>query len=132
MVTDTIGDFLTRIKNAQQRKRKEVVVPSSKIVKAIAQILKEEGFIDDFAEEGINGNVQNQLRIKLRYVNRKCVIRNIRRVSKPGVRIYLGYRDIPNVVSGTGIAILTTSKGVMTGENARKMKVGGEYLCEIW
>lgn len=133
MVTDIIGDYLTRIRNAQERKKKEIRIPSSKMLVAISEILKNEGFIQDYklVEEEIVGTQKNLL-VELKYEKGKPVIRGLKRVSKPGVRNYIGYRDIPKILSGLGIAIVTTPKGVLTGEMARKEKVGGEYLCKIW
>lgn len=131
MVTDTIGDFLTRIRNAQLREKKEVFTPSSKILVEIAKILKEEGFIEDFSvEEEENGH--KNLRVVLKYVKGRPAITKVKRESKPGVRVYMGYRDIPEVLNGMGITILTTPKGLLTGAKARKEKVGGEYICKVW
>lgn len=131
MVTDTVGDYLTRIRNAQARKKNEVLVPSSKMLVAISKVLKQEGFIEEFEEDSSN-EVQKTLKVKLRYLDNKPVIRKLMRISKPGVRVYSGYRNIPKVKSGIGITILTTPRGVMSGEQARKEKVGGELLCKIW
>ncbi|MDD3648342.1 MAG: 30S ribosomal protein S8 [Candidatus Dojkabacteria bacterium] len=133
MVTDTIGDYLTRIRNAQLRKKKVVSVPSSKILKAMSQILKEEGFIMDFEETGEKTDIQKSLKLTLKYSNDdKAAISGLKRISKPGVRTYVGYRNIPKVLGGFGITILTTSKGLMTGSRAKEMKIGGEYLCKVW
>jgi small subunit ribosomal protein S8 len=132
MVTDTIGDFLSRIRNAQVRKKTHVEVPSSNMLKGIAHILKEEGFIKDAVDETDAEKNHDILRIELRYENDKPAIKGIKRESKPGVRTYIGYRDIKKVMQGLGISILTTPKGIMTGEKARKEKTGGELLCTIW
>ena len=133
MVTDTIGDFISRIRNAQMRSKKYVTIPSSKMLLDISKILKEEDFIEDFVEEYTGENsTRKEIKIKLKYKDNKPAIQKLVRVSKPGVRVYVGYREIPKVISGYGIAILTTPKGVISGENARKIKVGGELLCKVW
>ena len=135
-VNDPIGDMLTRIRNAIMADHKVVAVPGSKIKIAIAQILKEEGFISDF--EVVDGKVfgSKVIRIKLKYIGerrkRKPVISGLERVSRPGRRVYTGKQDIPWVLSGIGVAILSTPKGVMTGQRARQLGVGGEILCKIW
>jgi small subunit ribosomal protein S8 len=130
MVTDTIGDFLTRIRNAQIRNKKEITLPSSKLLIAMSDVLKEEGFIKDFEE--VEEDKRKKLTVQLRYVEGRPAIRGLKRVSKPGVRSYIGYRNIKRVLGGIGIEILTTPAGVMTGEQAIKSKVGGELLCRIW
>ena len=132
MVTDTIGDYLTRIRNAQLRKKRDVTMPTSKMLVALSKILKEEGFIEDFVEEDGETETQKNLVVTLRYINGKGAIRGLERISKPGVRQYVGYRKVPRILKGLGIAILTTSKGVMSGESAQKEKIGGEYLCKVW
>lgn len=130
-VTDPIADMLTRIRNAVQRRHRYVLMPSSKMKVAIARILKEEGFIDDYRV--IENKPQPILQIWLRYTeDGEPVITGLKRVSKPGRRIYKGRREIPWVLSGMGIAILSTSKGVMTDRQARRAGVGGEVLCYIW
>lgn len=133
-VNDPIADMLTRIRNATIRQHEVVSIPHSKIKESIAAVLKEEGFIEDYqilAEEP-----RTVLRLKLRYVGdrrtRRAVITGLERISKPGRRVYVGKREIPWVLSGMGVAILTTSHGVMTGQSARLQGVGGEVLCEIW
>lgn len=131
MVADTIGDFLTRIRNAQLRKKKELTLPFSKVVNAIAQVLKNEGFIEGY-DEGADEEGHRVIIVKLRYINDEPAIRGLRRISKPGVRTYKGYRDIRKVKGGLGINILTTPKGVITGQDAVKQKVGGELLCSVW
>ena len=133
MVTDTISDMLTRIRNANLVKHKIVQVPATKITVAIARVLKEEGFISDFDE--VRDNTQFPfLILSLKYKGRKRqpVIKNLKRISRPGLKIYSGYRNLPNVFTNTGIAIISTSKGVMTERQAKNMKVGGEILCYIW
>ena len=135
-VSDPIADFLTRIRNAVMAGNQNVSIPSSKIKVALAKILVEEGFIDGFKQVSIEDKPQDALRIDLKYVgehrDRKPVITGLKRVSKPGRRIYVGRGEIPWVQSGLGIAILTTPKGVVTGVRARQLGVGGEVLCEVW
>jgi small subunit ribosomal protein S8 len=135
-LTDPIADFLTRVRNAIMAGQKTVTVPTSKLKLAIAKILQEEGFIKNFEEFEVAGQPQGVLRLELKYVGerreRKPVISGIKRVSKPGRRVYVGKHDIPWVQSGLGISILTTPKGVMTGGRARQLGVGGELLCEVW
>ena len=135
-VSDPIADFLTRIRNAVMAGNQSVSIPSSKIKVALAKILVEEGFIDGFEQVSIEDKPQDALRINLKYVgerrDRKPVITGLKRVSKPGRRIYVGMGEIPWVQSGLGIAILTTPKGVVTGVRARQLGVGGEVLCEVW
>lgn len=135
-VNDPIGDMLTRIRNAVMAGHQMVAMPSSKLKTAIAKILKEEGYIASY--EVVEGKTAGQriLRIRLKYVgerrNRKPVITGLERVSRPGRRVYTGKREIPWVLSGMGIAILSTPKGVMTGQRARQLGVGGEVLCKVW
>jgi small subunit ribosomal protein S8 len=135
-LTDPIADFLTQVRNAIMAGNQTVSVPSSKLKLAIAKILQEEGFIKSFEEFDVDGKPQNSLHLELKYVgerrDRKPVISGIKRVSKPGRRVYVGKRDIPWVQSGMGISILTTPKGVMTGGRARQLGVGGEVLCQVW
>jgi len=131
MVTDPIADLLTRIRNALVARHDSVQVPASKMKIAIAKVLKEEGFIKDFAvvPEGIKRTV----RIDLAYSGRKePTISGLRRVSKPGLRVYVQKREIPRVYGGLGVAILTTPQGVMTGQEAWRRQVGGEILCYVW
>ncbi|MBI3763937.1 MAG: 30S ribosomal protein S8 [Chloroflexi bacterium] len=135
-VSDPIADMLTRIRNALMVGHNSVSVPSSKIKAAIAQILKDEGFIDDFDVAREEKFPQEVLRIRLKYAGqlrqRRSVISGIERVSKPGRRVYTGKKDIPWVLSGMGVAILSTPKGVMTGQRARSLGVGGEVICRVW
>ncbi|MBD3280247.1 30S ribosomal protein S8 [Candidatus Dojkabacteria bacterium] len=131
MVNDPIADFITRLRNAIERKKESLSVPSSKILEAIASILKDEGFILDYNVE-VGDGPQKELTLDLKYVNGKPTISKLTRVSKPGVRIYSGYKDLARVKHGLGISILTTPKGVMTGKKAREEQVGGELLCTIW
>lgn len=133
-MSDPIADMLTRIRNALIVGHPGVRVPSSKIKVAIAKILKDEGFIEDY--HVVHTRPQPQLVIKLKYVGerreRRPVITGLSRVSKPGRRVYTGAADIPWVRSGVGIAILSTPKGVLTGQQARRLGVGGEVLCYVW
>lgn len=131
MLTDPIADMLTRIRNANHQRHATVDIPASKIKLAIAEILKEEGYIADY--EVIEENVQGTIRISLKYINEKeRVITSIRRISKPGLRIYVNSNELPTVLGGLGIAIISTSNGIMTDKEARKQKVGGEVLCYVW
>lgn len=130
-VTDPIADMLTRIRNAQMARHRYVDVPTSKMKQAIAQILADEGYIERV--EVIEAKPRNLLRLWLKYdENKKPAITNLKRVSKPGRRIYAGKREIPWVLSGIGIAILSTSRGIMTDRQARRLGIGGEVLCYIW
>jgi small subunit ribosomal protein S8 len=136
MYSDPIADMLTRIRNAHLAGHNAVSMPSSKLKEAIAQILQQEGFIEDFAVQTPDGQVQPTLRLGLKYVGtrrqRRPVISGIERVSTPGRRVYAAKRDIPWVLSGMGVAILSTPKGVMTGARARQLGVGGEVICKVW
>jgi small subunit ribosomal protein S8 len=131
-MSDPIADMLTRIRNAAERRHVDVVMPSSKLKVAIARILADEGYIDGF-DEIESGAGRAALKIRLRYTpEREPVISHLERVSKPGRRVYTKRRDVPRVLSGMGVAILTTPKGVMTGQQARRENVGGEVLCYVW
>lgn len=125
-VVDPIADMLTRIRNAQHASHKEARIPGSKIKMAIAGILKEEGYITDFAED--NGEIL----CTLKYADGKPLIRGMKKVSTPGRRKFVGVHEIPSVLNGLGICILSTSKGVLDGIKAKAENVGGELLCEIW
>lgn len=130
-ITDTIADMLTRIRNASAAKHDSVDVPASKVKKAIAQILLDEGYITSFT--AIDDGKQGIIRIELKYgPNKAQTITGIRRVSKPGLRIYTNVEDMPKVMRGLGIAILSTSKGIMTDKQARRENVGGEVLAFVW
>jgi small subunit ribosomal protein S8 len=132
MQTDPIADFLTRIRNAAAAKHQRVDVPASRLKTEIARILKEEGYISTFKMVDEN-KTRKVLRVFLKYTpDRRSVISGIKRVSRPGARRYLGYSEIRPVVGGLGINILTTPKGLMSGRAARKSKLGGEILCEVW
>jgi small subunit ribosomal protein S8 len=129
--SDPVADMLTRIRNAQSARHPKVDVPASKLKMEIARILKEEGFITNFkpAEEG----AKKSIRIYLKYTPGNApVISRIERISRPGCRVYVGSKEVPRVLGGLGINILTTPRGVMTGSSARKENVGGEVLCQIW
>jgi small subunit ribosomal protein S8 len=132
VVTDTISDMLTRIRNANMVKHQIVQIPATKMSKAIALILKEEGFIEDF--EIYNENLYEYLLISLKYKgkSREPVICKIERVSKPGLRVYANAKKLPKVLDNLGIAIISTSKGVMTNLKAKELGIGGEVLCYIW
>ena len=131
MVTDPIADMLTRIRNVNQNRGKEVEMPSSKIKLEIAKILKEEGFITDFKVK--KNNVQDILVLTLKYgENKERVITGLRRISKPGLRVYVKAEELPRVLNGLGIAIISTSKGIMTDKDARRESLGGEVLAYIW
>ncbi len=136
MNTDPIADMLTRLRNALMAGHASMSAPSSKLKLAIAQILKEEGYIEDFAVVSDDGVPQPTLRLTLKYVGvrreKRPVISGLERVSTPGRRVYARRKEIPWVLSGMGIAILSTPKGVMTGSRARQLGVGGEVLCKIW
>jgi len=130
-VNDPISDMLTRIRNAGMARQAETTMPSTKILVAIANILKEEGYIADYRV--IEKRPQNQLIVTLRYgADRKPAIRELRRVSKPGLRVYAGKEDIPRVRSGLGIAIVSTPQGVLTGYEARRRCIGGEVICTVF
>lgn len=130
-MTDPIADMLTRIRNAQHAHHARVDVPASKLKTRLAEILKEEGFITDFRH--IEDRLQGLIEIKLKYHgHNKPVIEVVQRVSKPGRRVYVGHDEIPRVRNGLGISILTTSRGVMVDREARKQRVGGEVLCQLW
>ena len=131
MVGDRIADMLTRIRNANQMRYKEVEVPASKMKLEIARILKEEGFIVDFKVK--KNNVQNIIVLTLKYGEKKeRVITGLKRISKPGLRVYAKAEEVPTVLNGLGIAIVSTSKGVMTGRDAKKQSLGGEVLAYVW
>ena len=130
MVTDPIADMLTRIRNANQMRYKEVEVPSSKMKIEIARILKSEGFIVDYKVK--KNNIQDILVLSLKYVDKERVITGLKRISKPGLRVYVKAEEVPSVLNGLGIAIISTSQGVMTDKEARKNSLGGEVLAYIW
>ncbi|AJM72133.1 30S ribosomal protein S8 [Mycoplasma yeatsii] len=129
MTTDVIADMLTRIRNANQRYLKTVSVPSSKVKLEIAKILKEEGFISNFTVEG---DVKKTITIELKYQGKTRVIQGLKKISKPGLRVYAQANEIPQVLNGLGISIVSTSQGIMTGKKARLANAGGEVLAFIW
>ena len=128
-MTDPIADMLTRIRNAQRSEKQSVAIPASKVKAAIAQVLKDEGYVDDFAVRELEG--KPTLEISLKYYAGKPVIEKIERVSRPGLRIYKPKDDLPKVMNGLGVAIVSTSRGVMTDRKARGLGVGGEVLCVV-
>ena len=130
-VTDPIADMLTRIRNASLARHRELTLPSSRIKRDIARILVEEGFIESYATS--QDGVQELLTIQLKYVEGKTpVVSGLKRISKPGLRVYARKTEIPRVLGGLGTAILSTSPGIMTGQSARKLNLGGEVLCYVW
>jgi small subunit ribosomal protein S8 len=131
VLTDPIADMLTRIRNANIVRRQQVDIPGSKLKRAIAQILREEGFIENY--QWLEDGVRRTIRITLKYgPGRQRVITGLKRVSRPGLRVYVGKDEIPRVLGGLGIAILSTSRGIMTDKRARREGVGGEVLCYVW
>jgi len=128
-MSDPIADMLTRIRNAQLSERQSVAIPASKVKAAIAKVLKDEGYIEDFAVRENDG--KPLLEISLKYYAGKPVIEKIERISRPGLRVYKPSRDIPRVMNGLGVAIVSTSQGVMTDRRARGLGVGGEVLCIV-
>jgi len=130
-VTDPIADMLTRIRNASLARHRELTLPSSRIKRDIARILVEEGFIESYATS--QDGVQELITIQLKYVEGKTpVVSGLKRISKPGLRVYARKTEIPRVLGGLGTAILSTSHGIMTGQSARKLNLGGEVLCYVW
>jgi small subunit ribosomal protein S8 len=133
MMTDPIADMLTRIRNAVRVERPVVEMPLSKVKRGVAEVLKREGYIWDFHEEGDGEKPQKQLYIDLKYgPNGERVIRHIKRVSKPGRRVYSRASDLKPILNGLGISIISTSRGVISDREARQKKLGGEVLCELW
>jgi small subunit ribosomal protein S8 len=133
MVTDPISDMLSRIRNAAGAQHAATRIPASKIKKAIAEILKAEGYVADVREEESPTTKHQDIIVALKYgIERVPAFRGIRRVSRPGRRVYVNHHDIPRVLNGLGVSILSTSQGLMTDKEARKRRVGGEILCEVW
>jgi small subunit ribosomal protein S8 len=130
MVTDPIADLLTRIRNAAMAHHDAVNVPASKMKIAVSKILKDEGFIADYSI--VKGEPQRSIKITLKYIDKQSAFVGLERVSKPGLRVYAGKGEIPRVYGGLGIAVLSTSKGLMTGQDAWKKNLGGEVLCYVW
>jgi small subunit ribosomal protein S8 len=130
MNTDPIADYLTRVRNAISARHKRVLVPSSRMKKQITKMLAEHNFIAGFEE--IADNKQGVLKITLRYTDGESAIAGLKRISTPGRRVYVGSEELPRVLNGMGVAIVSTSQGLMTDRNARKLGVGGEVICHIW
>lgn len=130
MVTDPIADMLTRLRNAAMAHHESVIVPASRMKLAVAKILKDEGFIEDYSV--VKGEPQRVIKIVLKYIDKQPAFMGLERVSKPGLRVYAGKREIPRVYGGLGIAVMSTSKGIMTGQDAWKRNLGGEVLCYVW
>lgn len=130
-MTDPIADMLTRLRNASRARKTEFLVPYSKLKSEIARILEKEGYIAGFELETPKEG-HPQLKIKNKFVNKASAIAGLKRISKPGLRRYVGASDVPRVLGGMGIAVLSTSRGVLTGQDARKQNVGGEVLAYIW
>ncbi|ATS17447.1 30S ribosomal protein S8 [Synechococcus sp. PCC 6717] len=131
-VNDTIGDMLTRIRNANLARHQSTTIPATRMTRSIAQVLKAEGFIRDYEEQG--DGIQRQLVVALKYrgKQRQPIITALKRVSKPGLRVYANSRELPRVLGGIGIAIISTSSGIMTDREARQQGIGGEVLCYVW
>jgi small subunit ribosomal protein S8 len=129
-VSDPIADMLTRIRNASRARHEDVSVPSSRTKLAICQILRDEGFIEDFSE--VHSGAHANIRIRLKYVGRVPVVSGLKRISKPGLRVYAAKTQIPRVLGGLGLVIVSTSQGIMTGTQARKGQLGGEILAYVW
>ncbi|MCF7925199.1 MAG: 30S ribosomal protein S8 [Candidatus Izimaplasma sp.] len=130
VMTDPIADMLTRIRNANQMKKATVDIPASKLKVEIAELLKKEGYVTDFKE--IKKHPQNVLRVTLKYLQDERVVKGLKRISKPGLRVYAKTNEIPKVLNGLGIAVISTSQGVMTDREARKQRVGGEIIAYVW
>jgi small subunit ribosomal protein S8 len=130
VMTDPIADMLTRIRNAAQMKHADVMIPASNLKIEVLRILKEEGYISDF--EKTEDGKQGMIKVTLKYVNKANVIKGLKRISKPGLRVYAKRDELPKVLNGLGIAIVSTSKGVMTGRDAKKQSLGGEVLAYVW
>jgi len=126
---DPIADMLTRIRNASRALLPTVVIPHSRMKESVANILKAEGFV---AEVAVEGKLPKKITLRLKYEGKKSVIEGLKRVSKPGLRNYVGATEIPRVLGGLGVAVVSTSEGVMTGQQARKKNIGGELLCYVW
>lgn len=129
-MTDPISDMLTRLRNATTARKASLLVPYSRMKSDIASILKKEGYIVDYALESVDGH--QQIKITTKFVNKTSAISGLKRVSRPGLRRYVGSTEIPRVLGGMGIAVLSTSRGILSGHEARKQKVGGELLAYIW
>ena len=129
-MTDPIADMLTRIRNANQMKHEKVDIPASKLKKQVLELLKKEGYIASV--QVVNNKPQDILRVTLKYMQNERVVKGLKRISKPGLRVYAKTNEIPKVLNGLGIAVISTSQGIMTDREARKLKVGGEILAYVW
>ncbi len=132
MLSDPLSDFLCRLRNAANAQLPEVVLPHSRLKERVADVLRREGYLSDVSVEGGASSAKKQLRVKLRYNGRKSVIEGLRRLSKPGRRVYAGSREIPRIRGGLGVIVLSTSAGVVTDREARRRNLGGELLCSVW
>ena len=130
MVTDPISDMLTRVRNALMLRKESVEVPHSKIKREVSRVLKENGYITDFYE--VSDDKFKKIKLVLKYHEGRSVIQGLKRVSKPGRRVYVGTQEVPRVMGGMGVAVGSTSRGILTGHQARRLKVGGELLCYVW
>lgn len=130
-MSDPIADYLTRVRNAIKARKRTVEIPASKFKRAISDILKNSYLINDYSVNGSESS-KNVLTLQLKYADGESVIQGLRRISKPGIRKYVSSENLPRVRNGLGIAIISTSKGLMTDKKARELKVGGEVVCEIW
>lgn len=130
VMTDPIADMLTRVRNANQMKKESVSMPASKLKQQVLDLLREEGYITNVVV--VKGEPVNELKVTLKYMQNERVIKGLKRISKPGLRVYAQSGDIPKVLNGLGIAIISTSKGLMTDREARKQNVGGEILAYVW
>lgn len=130
MVTDPISDMLTRVRNALMLRKESVEVPHSKIKREVSRVLKENGYITDFYE--VSDDKFKKIKLVLKYHEGRSVIQGLKRVSKPGRRVYVGTQEVPRVMGGMGVAVVSTSRGIVTGHQARRLKVGGELLCYVW
>lgn len=130
MLTDPIADMLTRIRNANQRKHQTVSMPASRLKLEVLRVLKDEGYISEYIEKDVDG--KKQIEVTLKYVNKQRVIQGLKRISKPGLRVYAKTNELPKVLNGLGIAIVSTSSGVMTDREARNKKLGGEVIAFVW
>lgn len=130
VMTDPIADMLTRIRNANQMKAKTVDIPASKLKKQVLELLRDEGYIATIQE--IKGKPVNQLRVTLRYMQNERVVKGLKRISKPGLKVYAKSGEVPKVLNGLGIAVISTSKGIISDREARKQNIGGEILAYVW
>ena len=131
MTNDPVADLMTNLRNAIERKKDTIEISSSKVLEAITKILEKEGYINNYEVEEKEGAFK-KLILNLKYVNNESAIKHLERVSKPGLRVYVGYKDIPRIRNGLGMSIITTSKGIVSGKEARREKIGGEFMLKIW